>query len=70
MSGEEARRVTSLLIWSFLGGGVLFCFSFLVFVFGGFKGQVRWPEGPPHLALNLPYLFCCFCCFCLLCFVF
>ena len=25
--------------------------------FRGFKGQVRWPEGPPHLALNPPYLF-------------
>ena len=30
---------------------LLFCFCF----FGGFKGQVRWPEGPPHLALNPPY---------------
>ena len=28
---------------------VFFCF------FGGFKGQVRWPKGPPHLALNPPY---------------
>ena len=36
-----------------------FCFVF----FGGFKGQVRWPEGPPHLALNPPY-FICFCSFC------
>ena len=35
---------------------VFFAF-FCVFVFGGFKGQVRWPEGPPHLALNPPYLF-------------
>ena len=36
-----------------------FC-SFLFFLF--FKGQVRWPEGPPHLALNPPYLFLfCFC---------
>ena len=33
----------------------IFCF-FCVF-FGGFKGQVRWPEGPPHLALNPPYFF-------------
>ena len=54
---------------------VLFCFCFVfvffVFVlvfFGGFKGQVRWPEGPPHLALNPPYFsgvylfwFSCFC---------
>ena len=34
----------------------VFFFSFLCF-FGGFKGQVRWPEGPPHLALNPPYFF-------------
>ena len=27
-----------------------------MFLFGGFKGQVRWPEGPSHLALNPPYL--------------
>ena len=33
----------------------LFCF--FVF-FGGFKGHVRWPEGPPHLALNPPYFMC------------
>ena len=32
------------------------CFCFLLF-FGGFKGQVRWPKGPPHLALNPPYFF-------------
>ena len=35
-----------------------FWFPLFFFVFfGGFKGQVRWPEGPPHLALNPPYLF-------------
>ena len=28
---------------------------FFAFPFGGFKGQVRWPEGPPHLALNPPF---------------
>ena len=37
-----------------------FCFFFVCFFcfvfFGGFKGQVRWPKGPPHLALNPPYL--------------
>ena len=59
-----ARRATSLgpkpslfalfffVIW------LLFFFFVFVFVFvffGGFKGQVRWPEGPPHLALNPPY---------------
>ena len=43
----------------------VFCFCFLFCVFGGFKGQVRWPKGPPHLALNPPYCFgfCFFCCF-------
>ena len=33
-------------------------FFFLVFFVGGFKGQVRWPKGPPHLTLNPPYFFC------------
>ena len=34
-------------------------FLFLVFVvIGGFKGQVRWPKGSPHLALNPPYVIC------------
>ena len=33
------------------------CFWF-GFLFGGFKGQVRWPKGPPQLAQNPPYLFC------------
>ena len=37
----------------------LFRFFFCCFFgfFGGLKGHVRWPEGPPHLALNHPYLF-------------
>ena len=30
--------------------------SLFLFLFGGFKGQVRWPKGPPDLALNPPYL--------------
>ena len=35
-------------------------FLFL-FDLGGFKGQVRWPKGPPHLALNPPFfVFVCF----------
>ena len=38
------------------------CFGLLLisdfFFFWGFKGQVRWPEGPPHLALN-PLYICC-----------
>ena len=45
-------RFSFLLFFSF------FRFYYLFFVFfGGFKGQVRWPEGPPHLALNPLYLF-------------
>ena len=55
----------------------LFCFvyCFFRFFFGGFKGQVRWPKGPPHLALNPPFFLffvvffglfflCLFFCFC------
>ena len=35
---------------------VVFVFFFLfLFVFLRFKGQVKWPKGPPHLALNPPY---------------
>ena len=57
-----ARRATSLGPEPSL---FLFCFCFLFFVFsfcfvfyfGGFKDQVRWPKGPPHLALNPPNLF-------------
>ena len=32
-----------------------FCFSFCLVFLRGFKGQVRWPKGPPHLALNPPH---------------
>ena len=45
----------SIFVFLFFFVFVLFCF--FAFYFGGFKGQVRWPEGPPHLALNPPYLF-------------
>ena len=54
-----------VLVWF-----VLFCFCvfFLFFLFfGGFKGQVRWPKGPP-CGPNPPYVlggcfvFFCFCC--------
>ena len=34
---------------------VLFYFVCFFVSFGGFKGQVRWPKGPPHLALNPLY---------------
>ena len=37
---------------------VLGCCWFLVLFFWRFKGQVRWPEGPPHFALN-PLDICC-----------
>ena len=59
-----ARRATSLgpkpslFVGSRFLFVFLFCFLFFfVFVpfFGGFKGQVRWPEGPPHFALNPLY---------------
>ena len=42
--------------------GVFLClFFFFPFIFffwggGGFKDQMKWPEGPPHLALNPPYI--------------
>ena len=42
----------------------------MLFWGGGFKGQVRWPKGPPHLALNPPYFFLFFCCLCFPFFVF
>ena len=54
--------------------GSVLCVVFFWFVFGlvfggGFKGQVRWPKGPPQLALNPPYCFVLFlACFCLFCF--
>ena len=36
----------------------LFFFVVFVLVFSwGFKSKVRWPKGPPHLALNPPHLF-------------
>ena len=37
-----------------------FCFVYwfwLLVLLKGFQGQVRLPEGPPHLAINPPYLF-------------
>ena len=47
-----ARRTTSLgPTPSF---SVLFCFCCF---WGRVKGQVSWPKGPPHLALNAPYFF-------------
>ena len=50
-----AQRGTSL------GPKPLFVFLFVFllcfgFFFGGLKGQVRWPKGPPHLALSPPHV--------------
>ena len=53
-----ARRATSLGPKPSLFVICFVCFLVFCFVFlGGFKGQVRWPKGPPHLALNPPCLF-------------
>ena len=67
------RRLTEKIVF-----GCFWCFScffffrfflwLLFFVFGGLKGQVRWPEGPPHLALNPLYF--CLVFFCVFVFVF
>ena len=50
------------VLFSFFVCLLLFLFAFVCFCFflffGGFKGQVRWPKGPPHLALNPPYFVC------------
>ena len=37
-----------------------FLFFFVSVFFWGFKGQVRWPKGPPHLALNPAFFVFCF----------
>ena len=47
-----------------------FCFVFFVCFFGGFKGQVRWPKGPPHLSLNPPFIIFVFCLVLFFCFPF
>ena len=56
---------------------VFFCFLLLFFVcfcfvcfLGGFTGQVRWPKGPPHLALSPPYFICFVFLFVFVCFFF
>ena len=62
-----------VFVFYFIGA---FVFCLFLFFFGGFKGQVRWPKGPPHLALNPPYfiwfvfLFFGFCFYILFCFLF
>ena len=45
---------------------LLLCFCF----FGGLKGQVKWPKGPPHLALKPPCFFVFFVFVFLFCFLF
>ena len=58
------------VFYFFFLGFSFFGFFFVVFFvfFGGFKGQVRWPKGPPHLALNPPYFLFLFFLFFLFCF--
>ena len=57
-----ARRIASLGPKPSLFFGVcFFVVSFLFFLFGWFEGQVGWPEGPPHLALNPPFFVIYFC---------
>ena len=59
---RKIRLITEKLIFEYFLVFLVFflvffmfcCFSFL---FGGFKGHVRWPKGPPHLTLNPPYFF-------------
>ena len=46
-----------LLFWVSLVLCVISWCFLVCFCFWGFKGQVRWPKGPPPLALNSPYLF-------------
>ena len=41
-------------LFVFCGGGVVFCCVF----FGGFKGQMRWPEGPPLFLFRWGGCFC------------
>ena len=51
-------RLLHIVFW-FLWFHYWLSFGFALFLggcfLGGFKGQVRWPNGPPHLALNPPY---------------
>ena len=63
-----ARRATSLGPKPSLSLFCVFCFV-LFFVFS-FWRVVRWPKGPPHLALHPPYLFLLFFLICFFCFVF
>ena len=49
--------VFGLLFVYFCCVGFVFFFVLAFDCLEGFKGQVRLPEGPPHLAINPPYLF-------------
>ena len=51
---RKKRLITAKLIFWYFSP---FCFFFCFFVFcffGGLNGHVRWPAGPPHLALIGP----------------
>ena len=54
---KKKRLIIEKLFFVFLCFLLFFPLVFFCFFFGGFKGRVRWPEGPPHLALNPPCLF-------------
>ena len=66
---KQKKKLTDNWKVFFFGGGYfcVFCFLVICFVFVFlFCCQVRWPEGPPHLALKPPYflflfIFVCFC---------
>ena len=55
---EHGKKVFLFVFFS--GLGVYACFH-NCFCFGRFKGQMRWPKGPPPLALNPPYILLLFC---------
>ena len=54
---QKMLKITEKFIIWYLW--VCSCFFVSFFSFGGFKGQVGRPDGPPHFALNPPY-FCLF----------
>ena len=51
----DNRKAHFLVVFGCFFPSYLFCCLFLLFFFWRFKGQVRWPKGPPHLALNHPF---------------
>ena len=57
----KKKPITEKLFFGIFVFFVVFLFFFCSFFCVSFwrvMCQVRWPEGPPHLALNPPYFFC------------